>query len=108
MITALLLLPVVAVLVWLYWYLLPEPINRTGVRESRWRWMDTALFLVLLLLAAAFHHMALNADYHDAGPMFPELISAAGSYSIMAAGLAMGLWLRRRGSKSGEMGSQNG
>ena len=92
MITALLLLPVVSILTWLYWYCLPVSPARVG----RWRWMDSVLVLVLTLLADQFIRFAMHAEYEGAGPMWPELVSAVGAYAIFALGLAGGLTLRRR------------
>jgi hypothetical protein len=89
MITALLLLPVIAVLLWLYWYLLP--------RERLWTAFDSLVVLVLMLLAAGFHHLAMHMDYEGAGPMWPELVSAAGVYPIFAIGLGIALaWRKSR------------
>ena len=93
MITAILLFPVVAILVWIYWYFLPFE----RVRGRRWRWIDTALLLTLIALATVFVHLAMNAEYEGAGPMWPELVSAVGAYAISATGLMLGLvWRRRR------------
>lgn len=89
MITAILLLPVIAVLLWLYWYLLPG--------QRRWTGFDSMVVLALTLLAAGFHHFAIHAPYEGAGPMWPELVSAAGVYPIYAIGLSLALaWRRRR------------
>jgi len=43
MITAFLLMPVIAVLVWLYWSMLPVDTERV----SRWCWRDTLLLALL-------------------------------------------------------------
>lgn len=91
MITALLLSPVVGVLLWLYWYFLPVEPERAG----RWRWMDSVLLGVLVLLAFGFVRFAMHADYEGAGPMWPVLVSTVGTYAIFAAGLTAGLILRR-------------
>ena len=91
MITALLLSPVIGILLWLYWYLLPVDAERAG----RWRWMDTVLLGVLVLLAFGFVRFAMHADYAGAGPIWPVLVSTVGTYAIFAAGLAAGLILRR-------------
>lgn len=91
MITALLLLPVVTILVWLYWYCLPVDSDRQG----RWRWVDSVLVLILALLAARLIRFAMGAEYEGAGPMWPELVAAVGAYAVFAVGLASGLALRR-------------
>jgi hypothetical protein len=87
MITVFLLIPVAAVLGWLYWYLLP------GGRS--WTAFDTALFLLLAGLATAWVAWAMTARSDDAGPLWPDLLSAAGAYGIIALGLAAGLAWRR-------------
>ena len=92
MISAALMLPVFAVLLWLYWYLLPD--------GRRWTWVDSLLVFVLFSLAVAFNHFALNAHYDDAGPLWPQLVSAVGMYAIFASGLAIGLAWRRRSSEN--------
>lgn len=95
MLTALLLLPVVSILVWLYWYCLPmDPENKV-----RWRWMDSLLVFILVFLAERCVRIAMNAEYENAGPMWPELVSAVGAYAVFAIGLASGLALRRLGSQ---------
>jgi hypothetical protein len=38
---------------------------------------------------------ARSAVYHDAGPIYPELVAAAGAYPIIVCGLAAGLAWRR-------------
>jgi hypothetical protein len=89
MITALLLLPVTAVLAWVYRWFLP--------RGGSWSGFDSALLLVVAALAAAWVGWARSAAYQDAGPIFPELVAAAGAYPIIVSGLAAGLaWRRRR------------
>ncbi len=93
MITAFLLMPVVAVLVWLYWSLLPADTERV----SRWRWGDTLLLVLLASLASGFVHVALHAEYDGAGPMWPELVSVVGAYAIFAIGLVLGVVWRRCG-----------
>ena len=93
MITAVLLFPVAAVLVWLYWYFLPGD----RVRARRWRWIDTMLLLTLIALATVFVHLAMNAEYEGGGPMWPVLVATVGAYAIVATGLMLGLiWRRRR------------
>jgi len=96
-ITALLLLPVTAVLAWLYRWFLP--------RGGGWSGFDSAVLLVVAALAAAWVGWARSAVYHDAGPIYPELVAAAGAYPIIVSGLAAGLAWRRsraRGRASAE------
>jgi hypothetical protein len=91
MITAFLLMPVVAVLLWLYWYWLPVDKERA----SRWRRGDTLLLVLLASLASGFVYIAKHMEYEGAGPMWPELVSAVGAYAIIAIGLTLGLVWRR-------------
>ncbi len=89
MITALLLVPVTAVLAWIYRYFLP--------RGGSWSTFDSGLLLVVAALALAWVGWARSAVYHNAGPIYPELVAAAGAYSIIVSGLAAGLaWRRSR------------
>jgi hypothetical protein len=89
MITAFLLFPVMGVLSWLYWRLLPG--NR------RWRIFDSALFAVIILMAIAYVRMIKSTNWPGAGPLWPDLLSAVGAYAILAIGLATGLaWRRSR------------
>jgi len=87
MITAFLLLPVLAILFWLYSYLLPQ----------RWKliFFDYSLFVVVILLATAFVHFVKQVSWVHAGPMWPDLVSAVGAYAIVLGGLAAGLFWRR-------------
>jgi hypothetical protein len=88
-ITAFLLLPVTAVLAWLYGCFLP--------RAQGWSGFDCGLLLAVAALAGAWVGWARSAVYHDAGPIFPELVAAAGAYPIIVGGLAAGLaWRRSR------------
>lgn len=57
--------------------------------------MDSLLVLILAFLAERFVGIAMNAEYENAGPMWPELVSAVGAYAVFAIGLASGLALRR-------------
>ena len=91
MVTALILLPVFSILVWLYWYCLPARRSPGG----RWRWMDSLLVIILAVLAERFARFSLHASYEDAGPVWPELVAAVGAYAIFAIGLATGLAMRR-------------
>ena len=88
MLTALLLLPVGAILVWLYWYLLPE---------RKWLRADTLVLLVLLLAAASFVSWVARVDFDAGGPLWPYIVSAAGAYGIVTLGLGVALawrWYR--------------
>lgn len=87
MITGLLLLPVLAILVWLYWYLLPA---------RRWRLADTLILGVVLAAAATFIGAVEQLEFDHAGPMWSFIVAAAGAYGILAVGLAAGLLWRRR------------
>lgn len=87
MITALLLIPVACVLVWLYWYLLPQ---RT------WKLADTLLIGSTALVMAGYIRLAGGAEFEGAGPMYSEIVSLAGAYGILIAGLSASLWWRRR------------
>ena len=87
MITGLLLLPVLCILVWLYWYLLPE---------RRWRFRDSLVVGLVLLGAASFLGAVERMEFDGAGPMWPLIVAAAGAYGILACGLAAGLAWRRR------------
>lgn len=91
MLTLLLLLPVIAILVWLYWYLLPG---------RRWLWWDSLALLILLVAAAAFLDWVERMDFDAGGPLWPYIVSAAGAYGILALGLGVALAVRRRGMKS--------
>ena len=90
MITAFLLAPVFVILLWLYSYLLPQ--------RSSLKVFDYLLFTIVLLVAAVFVYFAEQLDWHDAGPLWPQLVAAVGAYAIMLGGLAAGLfWRRYRG-----------
>lgn len=90
MITAFLLAPVLAILLWLYSYLLPE--------RGKLRFFDYVLFTVVIFIATVFVHFAMQLNLQHAGPLWPELVSAVGAYAILIAGLAGGLcWRRYRG-----------
>ena len=92
MITALMLLPVSAVLTWIYGYLLPE----------RWRWtVADALWLSLaLLLGAGWIFWARAHPFAGSGPVYGDLVAAAGAYPIFVAVLAAGLtWRRARAAQ---------
>jgi hypothetical protein len=86
MLTGLLLLPVLAILVWLYWYLLPG---------RQWLLRDSLVLLLLLAAAAAFLAWVERMDFDAGGPLWPYIVSAAGAYGILALGLGLALVWRR-------------
>jgi hypothetical protein len=85
MLTALLLLPVGAILVWLYWYLLPA---------RKWLRTDSLVLLVLLLAAACFVSWVARMDFDAGGPLWPYIVSAGGAYGILTLGLGVALACR--------------
>ncbi len=87
MITAFLLLPVLAILLWLYAYLLPQ--------RGKLNFFDFALFAVVIMLASGFVQFVKQIEWVDASPMWPDLVSAVGAYTILLGGLAGGLFWRR-------------
>ena len=87
MITAFLLAPVLAVLLWLYARLLPE--------NSKLRFFDYTLFTIVIMISSVFVHLVQNTDWRDAGPLWPEVVAALGVYGIWLGGLAAGLFWRR-------------
>ena len=91
MLNGLLLLPVLAILVWLYCYLLPDRV---------WLWLDSLVLLFLLAVAAAFLEWVERMDFDAGGPLWPYIVSAAGSYGILLLGLGIALAVRRHGMKS--------
>lgn len=94
MTTMLLLLPVAAVLTWIYRRALP--------RASGWSGFDTALLAVLAVLLGGWAAWAGGSDYRGAGPVFGELVAAAGGYPILLAGLGLGLlWRHARARREG-------
>jgi len=89
MITAVMLLPVTAVLTWIYGYLLPE----------RWRWtkFDMLWLSVALLLGGGWIIWARAHPFAGSGPVYGDLIAAAGAYPIFVAVMAVALaWRRAR------------
>jgi hypothetical protein len=93
MITALLLAPVTAVLAWLYRRALPG--------GGPWRGFDTVVLGAVAVLALLWVAWARSLSFTDAGPIFPELLAAAGAYPIIVTGLAAGLtWRRLRARRS--------
>jgi hypothetical protein len=92
MITALLLLPVVGVLVWIYGYLLPR----------RWGWsrFDLLVISAALLLAFAWSVWMSSFEFEGAGPIFGHLAAVAGAYPIILSVLAAGLsWRRHKAAR---------
>mgnify|MGYP001824653361 FL=1 len=87
MITAFLLAPVLAILMWLYAYLLPE--------RGTLRLFDYPLLTIVIVIAAVYVHFAMQLNWHNAGPLWPELVSVVGAYVILLGGLAAGLFWRR-------------
>lgn len=87
MLTAFLLLPVLAILLWLYAYLLPK--------RGKLNFFDFSLFAVIIMLASGFVHYVKQIKWVDASPMWPDLVSAVGAYAILLGGLAGGLFWRR-------------
>lgn len=97
MITVALLLPVLAVLTWLYWLALP----RHGGKRLGWQRFDSLLWMVLVVAAGAFVNWARGVGDAAGGPAWPYLLSAVGAYAILAIGLAGGLaWRHRCARKS--------
>ena len=89
MITALLLLPVFAILTWLYWYLLPDRI---------WQMTDTLIFVTVVMVTTAWILLISGMEFPTAGPLWPQIISVVGAYAVLTFGLAIGLiWRRRKG-----------
>lgn len=89
MITALLLMPVVAVLLWLYWYLLPG---------RKWKAKDTVSVVCVLLLTAAWIRWIAGMSFPHESAMWPQIISMVGAYGILIIGLGAVLsWRRGRG-----------
>jgi len=93
MITVLLLLPVSAVLAWVYRLALPG--------GQGWSRFDTVLLLALAVLAGAWCAWCLAGDHAGAGPVYGDVLAAAGAYPIIAAGLGLGLAWRRAGIARG-------
>ena len=82
MVTGLLLLPVLAILVWLYWYLLPG---------RKWLWCDSLVLLVLVLGAGVFVRWVALMNFDAGGPLWPYIVSAGGAYGILTIGLGIAL-----------------
>lgn len=86
MITGLLLLPVVAILVWLYWYLLPA---------RKWLLSDSLVLIFLLIAAGGFVIWIDGMSFEGESPLWPYIISATGAYCILTLGLGLALAWRR-------------
>ncbi len=91
MVTALLLLPVIAVLIWLYWYLLPA---------RKWLPSDSMILLSLLAVATVYVLWVERMNFDEGGPMWPYIVSAAGTYGILTMGMGMALAWRRHRAKN--------
>jgi hypothetical protein len=89
--TGLLLLPVASILVWLYWFLLPG---------RKWMAVDSTILMLVFVLASVFLHYLGGLDFESSGPLWPYIVSAAGSYGILLIGLALALFWRRHRAKS--------
>ncbi len=85
-VTALLLMPVLAILLWLYWYLLPA---------RKWLFCDSLILLMLLGLAAGFVSWIDRINFDGESPLWPYIISATGAYGILTLGLGAALVWRR-------------
>ncbi len=87
-VTGLLLLPVVAILIWLYWYLLPA---------RQWLLCDSLILLFLLSGAGGFVFWIGGMSFDGESALWPYIISATGAYGILTLGLAIALaWRRSR------------
>lgn len=90
MVTALLLLPVAAILVWLYWYLLPA-------RE--WLLIDSLFLLLLLAAASTFVMWVERMNFDAGGPLWPYIVSTGGAYGILTVGFGAAVTWRWYRSK---------
>jgi len=89
--TTLLLLPVLAVLLWLYWYLLPA---------RQWLFCDSLIMVSLLACVAAFVIWVDGINFDGESPLWPYITSATGAYGILTLGLGSALTWRRYRTKS--------
>jgi hypothetical protein len=87
-ITVLLLLPVLAVLLWGYGYLLPRP---RGIHL-----FDIVLMVILTILSIGFIGYVSALDDSGMGPVWREILAALGLYKIWGLGLGGGVVYRRR------------
>jgi len=94
MTTVLLLLPVAAVLAWLYCHSLPGG-ETLGA-------FDFAVFGAVALPVVAWIAWAGATEFHSAGAIYSELVAAAGAYPILLTGLAIGLAWRHRSFRQRE------
>lgn len=90
-VTALLLLPVGAILVWGYARLRPQ---------GPWRLADALILLASIGGALWAARVALAAHWEAAGPIWPSVAAALSAYLVLLAGLGAGLWLRRYSARS--------
>jgi len=87
MINALLLLPVFAILVWLYRRMLPG---------RAWMARDTLWVIAVMLLTVTYIFGVEQMRFPDGGPLWPLIVSMVGGYAILLCGFGAGLWWRRR------------
>jgi hypothetical protein len=87
MITAFLLLPVIAILFWLYSRFLPQ--------RGKLILFDYGLFVLVILLASTLVYLVEQVEWVDAGPIWPQVLAAVGAYVVVLGGLAAGLGWRR-------------
>jgi hypothetical protein len=87
MITVLLLLPVLAILGWLYWYLLPG---------RSWKSIDSLIAASVTGLCGLYIVSAARWNFDDAGPLWGQIVSVVGAYAILVAGFSAGLFWRKK------------
>lgn len=87
-ITLALMLPVTAILLWGYWYVLPRP--------RRFSIFDLALVGALLAATVAAFRWSAALDAGPVAPIWRDVSAAAFAYPIWAGGLGLGAVLRRR------------
>ena len=90
MLTGLLLLPVAAILVWLYWYLLPA---------RKWLFCDSLVLMFLMIVTGGFVIWIDSKSFVGESPLWPYVLSATGTYIILAIGLGLALAWRRSAVK---------
>ncbi len=91
MMTAFMMLPLLGVLLWLYWFFLPAR------AAGRWQLFDVLLITGLGSLAVAFQWILRKVNWNNDGALWFEIVSMTGTYAIIAGGLAAGLiWRRKR------------